>query len=215
MKWKILFLLFLVAVGFFLFLKREELNSSIFSPITGFFSQTTKIEGRSIVLTIESFNSPLSLKILNNTAVIEGVCTLPINIGKTIVQLTNKECRLEFYNPRGELTIEGNKLDFSFNSPTFRINEVMYSGEDKIVGSLIVRKGFLNVFSSKTEIENFKGNLQIMSYNNLPTIIVNFPACEYLKLDSFFGSLQIENNSLKLVGIAIGKYRCQNVENKV
>jgi len=217
MKWKILLFVALVAIlaYFFLFkgLSFPSLNLSSFPSITGFFFKPN-FEGKQMFLTIYSFNSPISFSLLNSTSYIKGVCTTPITIDKLSLQLTNKPCEIEFYNPSGEFRLSGNVIYFSVNSPSFKINDVLYSGSGTITGALIIDNTFFSASLKDTEIKDFKGNLQII-FNNMPSLTINFPPCDYLKINNFFGSVFIQNSAIKISGIASLKYRCGNVENEI
>ncbi|MCS7094083.1 MAG: hypothetical protein RMJ18_02790 [Candidatus Aenigmarchaeota archaeon] len=216
MKWKILFFLFLVSiVGFFVAYKKPTLEVPSLSFITGFFAQPDKTNFKQISLTLQSFDSPIFVQALNETIKLVGICTTPLNLDKVNLQLTNSLCELEFYNPRGELTVKGNLISFTLNSPNFKINNLLYSGGEKVSGSLIVRNGLIPSMISKVEMKNFKGNLQILTTNNTPSVIVNFPPCEYLELTNFVGSVSIDGTEIKVSGSSSGKYGCQNVENKI
>lgn len=216
MKWKLLFLVFLVSIISTIFIL-NKLNFKLpqMSSVTGFFSRIFRSPEKKISLIIYSFEDYLTFSTLNNTLNFEGSCSLPIRIGKTTIQLTNYTCNLKFYEPSGELKLKNRLLNFELKSNSFEINGIIYQSEEKVIGEILVNKGNLYVSSNTLKIRNINGELEIYTVENNPSLIVKFPPCEYLELNNFVGNLKIENEKILLTGTASGKYRCQNVENKI
>ena len=216
MNWKILFLLFLVSlIGTIFVLNRERFQTPKLDFITGLVTRIWKTTEKKIVLTILETKTPLSFSVAKETITLNGVCIMPVKIGKTTIHLTNYLCSFKFYEPSGKITINKNSISFEVTSKSLEINEIFYQTEEKIVGEILANSGSLFIASNNIKIEEIEGKLEIYTVENKPSLILNFPPCEYLELNSFNGEVKITNGSIVFDGSAIGKYRCQNVENKI
>lgn len=183
--------------------------------ITGFFARIFGSPEKKIILTIYDLNEPLTFQTLNETINFEGICLNPIKIGKTSLQLPNQSCSLKFYEPSGEMKITTNSVSYDLKSPMFEINGVIYNTEEKVSGKAIVTSGKFYIGIDKIKIDKINATLEIYTIDEKPSLIVKFPPCEYLEMNNFVGSLTIESGTIKLAGTVSGKYRCQNVENKI
>ncbi|MEM5832289.1 MAG: hypothetical protein QXT38_03205 [Candidatus Aenigmatarchaeota archaeon] len=216
MKWKILFLLFLVfLIGSILFLNKEKIKIPKFESITGFITKVWRSQEKKIALTIYELKNPLTFPIFENMVNLNGSCTIPIKIGKTSIHLANYKCDLKFYEPNGKITLNQNLVSFEIDSKSFEINGIFYQTEEKIKGEILIDSGNFFVQSSNIQMKEIEGKLEIYTAEDKPSLIVNFPPCEYLEINNFNGEVVIRNNSITFIGISSGKYRCQNVENKI
>lgn len=218
MRWKLLFLAFLVSVilGTLLFYNFSIFGLKFSNPLTGLFSKIWREDGKKISLTIYEHGGELNFDLLNSTSSFKGTCLTPISFGKISMQLINRECEIEIFNPSGNIEIRGNNIvRFKFSSPNFRINEMLYSGEDRVEGEIAIKEGNLVVTSNNIKLSSFKGVLKVLAFNETPSLLVNFPPCEYLEIRNFVGNVKLAEGTIELSGISGGKFRCHNVENKV
>lgn len=218
MRWKLAFFVFLVSVilGVVLFYNFPFGGFKLTNPLTGLFSKIWREEGKKISLIVYDYSDNLNFNFLNVSSSFRGTCLTPISFGKINMQLINRACEIEIFNPSGDVQIRENKvLRFKFTSPNFRINEMLYSGEDKVEGEIAVEGGTFAVSVNSLRLSSFRGVLKVFAFNESPSLLVNFPPCEYLEIRNFVGNVKVANSTIELTGIASGRFRCQNVENKI
>ena len=213
MKWKILLFIFLVSLlaGLLYF---KPFSIPLFSSITGFFSRIVSSQKLTYFrLTLDNIKEEQTFQLLNASFFAKGICTTPISLGKTSIQLTSMPCKIEMYSPSGSLRVSGRNIYVEATSPLIKINNVDYLTNEKITFQLTAETFFAGVFSQTLSIKDFNGKFEKLTDGEISTI-VNFPPCEGIELLDFTGSVQISNKTL-LIGNARVSYWCENVKKNV
>jgi len=200
---------------FIFIFSKEKITFPKLDNLTGLFTKIFKSPEKKIILTLYKIEDPIITIINDQPITFYGICNSSLRIGKTFIHLSNYNCTLSFGNASGKITILPNLISFELTSSFFELNGIKYQTEEKINGNVIPIFGKFYVKSNNFQIKNINAKLEIYTTSEKPSLMLNFPPCEYLELTNYNGVILVTNTNIVFDGSSSGKYRCQNVENKI
>ena len=150
--------------------------------------------------------------VLNTTLKVKGICVSPLTIGDTNMNLVNKFCNITIYGPNGKISITKSG-DVILNSKFKKImvNGILMSSPNPVAVEIIPSKLLGSISSDEIELDNYQGEIQMLSSRGEEYMTIKFPNCRKPKLYNFIGTINLNAKSVILSGV-VSKidYWCPN-----